>query len=85
MEDVRQHLIDHLPIIGHGINIKPSSTLRLLQVHTDEVMSFEAHNGNIVEYVLLSPELTQGYAEMYTSRNCKNISECGCGHEVRLL
>ena len=44
----RQHLIDHSSIVGHGINIKPSFTARLLGVQVDETMSFEAHIGNVV-------------------------------------
>ena len=44
----RKHLIDHSSIVGHGINIKPSSTLRLLGVYVDEAMSFEAQIGNVV-------------------------------------
>ena len=43
-----QHLIDHLSIVGHGINIKPSSTVKLLGVYVDEAMSFEAHR-NVVK------------------------------------
>ena len=34
----RQHLIDHSSIVGHGINIKPSSTMWLLGVYIDEGM-----------------------------------------------
>ena len=44
----RQRLINHSSIVGHGINIKPSSTMRLLGVYIDETMSFEAHIGNVV-------------------------------------
>ena len=44
----RQHLIDHSSIVGHGINIKASNTVRLLGVYVDEAMSFEAYIGNVV-------------------------------------
>ena len=43
-----QNLIDHSSIVEHGINIKPSSTVRILGVYVDEAMSFEAHIGNVV-------------------------------------
>ena len=36
-----QHLIDHSSIVGHEINDKPSSTVRLLEVYVDEAMSNE--------------------------------------------
>ena len=44
----RQHLIDHSSIVAHGINIKPSSTVRLLGVYVDEAMSFETHIRNVL-------------------------------------
>ena len=44
----RQHLVDHSSIFGHGININPSSTVRILEDYVDEAMSFEAHIGNVV-------------------------------------
>ena len=80
----RQHLIDHSSIVGHGINIKPSSTVRLLGVHVDEAMSFEAHR-KCSENVLLSVAATQGYSELYTIRHSTNTGKYVCDHEVRLL
>ena len=44
----RQHLIDHSSIVGHGLNIKPSSIVRLLGVYVDETMNYEIHVGNVV-------------------------------------
>ena len=44
----RQHVIDPSSIVGHGLNIMPSFTVRLLGIYVDEAMSFEAHTGNVV-------------------------------------
>ena len=86
IESRRQHLIDHSSFGGHGINIKPSFSVRLLGVYVDEAMSFEVHIGNVV---------TTGFfqlRQLKAIRNCIPIDtaktlvgKCVCGHEVRLL
>ena len=70
-----QHLIDHSSIVGHGIIIKPSSTVRLLGVYVDEAMSFEAHIGNVVRtcfFQLRKLKAIRNYIPLDTAKTSVN-------------
>ena len=71
----RQHLIDHSSFVGHEINIKPFSTVRLLGVYVDDAMRFEAHIGNVVRtcfFQLRQPKDTQNCIPLDTAKTLVN-------------
>ena len=67
----RNIFINQSSIVGNGNNIKSSSIVRLQSVHIDDVTSFEAHIGNVVNMCLFQ------FRQLKAVRNCIPLETAG--------